>query len=611
MKNHIAILIGALALCSCEDYLTQENPNKIESEYYFTDESSLEIYTNGFIRSFATAIKSFVDGDKNADTHSWDGQAAYFMDNYSADDATNWTTSNWSQLRSINYYLDNMRNAVASDAILDHYEGVGRFFRALFYIDKVQTFGAVPWYDTSIDATDREALFKDRDNREFVASKILEDLDYACTYCLTSDKYRVRASYIHRYVALALKARFCLYEGTMRKYHAVDPSTGRAWTKDESRFYLGECVKACEAIMGDGVYKLTDDPAKRQTQYRDMFTNADACGVYTDEFIWARDYDIDLKVTYAINNYMVNPQHANYAFTRQFIDTYLMTDGTPFTSKYPDYDDLDLVAECTDRDYRLAQTIRTPGYTRINSTKVEVPSLSTCMTGYQPIKFVAPADFGSDGYNLSYTDLPIIRTAEIYLNYAEAKAELGTLTQDDIDLTIKKLRDRAGMPNLDMAQANANPDPYLSAPETGYPNVTGSNKGVLLEIRRERTIELLQEGHRYYDLIRWKEGKAFTQPLLGLYIPSKGEYDLDGDGTPDIYLKTKGETPSTKAPLIMEIDQDIFLSEGDHGYISPHKKNPGEWNEARDYYYPIPTDDRSLTGGALTQNPGWNDGLDF
>ena len=134
---------------------------------------------------------------------------------------------------------------------------------------------------------------------------------------------------------------------------------------------------------------------------------------------------------------------------------------------------------------------------------------------------------------------------------------------------------------------------------------------VLLEIRRERTIELLQEGHRYYDLIRWKEGKAFTQPLLGLYIPSKGEYDLDGDGTPDIYLKTKGETPSTKAPLIMEIDQDIFLSEGDHGYISPHKKNPGEWNEARDYYYPIPTDDRSLTGGALTQNPGWNDGLDF
>ena len=271
MKNHIAILIGALALCSCEDYLTQENPNKIESEYYFTDESSLEIYTNGFIRSFATAIKSFVDGDKNADTHSWDGQAAYFMDNYSADDATNWTTSNWSQLRSINFYLDNMRKADAPEAVLNHYEGVGRFFRALFYYAKVRTFGAVPWYEKSIEATDQEALFKDRDNREYVCRKILADLDYACTYCSTAASYRNQASYIHRYVALALKARFCLYEGTMRKYHTLDPSTGRPWQSDESAMYLGECVKACEAIIGDGVYHLTDNAADRRTQYRAMF----------------------------------------------------------------------------------------------------------------------------------------------------------------------------------------------------------------------------------------------------------------------------------------------------------------------------------------------------
>ena len=154
-----------------------------------------------------------------------------------------------------------------------------------------------------------------------------------------------------------------------------------------------------------------------------------------------------------------------------------MADGTRFTDK-AGWETMEFRDECRNRDPRLAQSIRTPGYTRINSTKVEVPSLSTCMTGYQPIKFVAPADFGSDGYNLSYTDLPIIRTAEIYLNYAEAKAELGTLTQADIDLSIKKLRDRVGMPNLDMDHANANPDPYLSAPETGYPNVTGSNKGV-------------------------------------------------------------------------------------------------------------------------------------
>ena len=205
--------------------------------------------------------------------------------------------------------------------------------------------------------------------------------------------------------------------------------------------------------------------------------------------------------------------------------------------------------------------------------------------------------------------LTLLRTAEVYLNYAEAKAELGTLTQDDLTVSIDKIRERAGMGGLDMEAANADPDPFLLA---CYPNVTKSaNTGVILEIRRERTVELLMENLRYWDIMRWKEGKTFEQPLLGLYIPAKGEYDIDGDGTPDVYFATKGETPSTTAKLTLVIDQDILFSDGDHGYISPHKNNPGIWDETRDYFYPIPTDDRSLTGGALTQNPGWNDGLNF
>ena len=382
MKKYIFMILAVLTVCACQDFLVKENPNRIESDFYFTDESSLEIYTNGMIRSAASSIKGFIDGDKNADTHSWDGQASYFMDNYSADDASNWDMDNWSQLRNINYYLANMRKAEADEAVLNHYEGVGRFFRAFFYYVKVKTFGAVPWYDAPIESTDTEALFKDRDNREYVCSKILEDLNYACTYCSDASEYRVRASYIHRYVALAFKARFCLYEGTFRKYHKNDPSTGKPWTKDESEMYLRECISACEEIMSSGVYSLTDNAADRKSQYRDMFTNADACGVYTNEFIWARDYDLALNVTYAINNYLVNPQHANYAFTRQFINTYLMLDGTPFTDKYENYNSVDFNTECKDRDYRLAQTIRTPGFTRDNGTTFWAPDVKFSKTGY-------------------------------------------------------------------------------------------------------------------------------------------------------------------------------------------------------------------------------------
>lgn len=597
MKKYIVMLIGSLALSSCEDYLTQENPNKIESEYYFTDESSLEIYTNGLIRSFATAIKSFIDGDKNADTHSWDGQAAYFMDNYSADDATNWTTSNWSQLRSINYYLDNMRKAEASPAVLDHYEGVGRFFRALFYINKVQTFGAVPWYDTSIDATDTEALFKDRDNREYVAAKILEDLDYACTCCLASKKYMTRASYIHRYVALALKARFCLYEGTMRKYHAVDPSTGRAWTKDESRFYLGECVRACEAIMGDGVYKLVDNASKRQTQYRDMFTNADACGVYTDEFIWARDYDIDLKVTYAINDYMVNPQHANYAFTRQFIDTYLMTDGTPFTSKYADYDSVDFATECTDRDFRLAQTIRTPGFTRDGGTTQWAPDVKFSKTGYQPIKWLTDDSSKDTNVAAIASDVPLMRYAEVLLSYAEAKAELGEMTEEVWNKTIKPLRERAGVVSIYPTAA----DPYMAA---YFQNrVTDP---FILEVRRERGIELTMENSRYQDIIRWHQGELFAREWKGVWIPAVDmPLDLNGDGAPETIVTANAKLQSTLNILMIDGASEAGhkLSKGTSGNILPATALERKWQDHK-YVRPIPTSARQENPN-LTQNPKW------
>lgn len=196
------------------------------------------------------------------------------------------------------------------------------------------------------------------------------------------------------------------------------------------------------------------------------------------------------------------------------------------------------------------------------------------------------------------------------LNYAEAKAELGTLTQADIDLAIKPLRDRAGVVNLSLETANAAPDPYLASAETGYVNVTGDNKGVILEIRRERTVELLMENLRYWDIMRWKEGKRFEKPFTGLYFPGTGSYDLNGDGVDDICIWS-GSKPSTSAPVVYELGKEIFLSGGGSGYVIVHTDYTRTWNEARDYLYPVPTDDRVLTQGAISQNPGWNDGLNF
>ncbi len=599
MKKIFLILLPlCMVLSSCEDFLTQKNPNKIESEYYFTDEASLEIYTNGLVRAYGTAIKSFIDGDKYADTHSWDGQLDYLQDSYSASIPNNWTTSQWSSLRSINYYLDNMRNASASEDVLNHYEGVGRFFRAMFYFDKLKTFGAVPWYETSIDATDQDALYKARDSRELVAQKILDDLNYACENCSDDAKYRNRASLIHKYVALTLKARFCLFEGTFRKYHKVDPSTGKAWTADESVKYLEECADACEKIMASGVYSLIDVEANRKTQYREMFTAEDGCSSQAAEWIWARDYDITLAVTYAINDYMVNPQHANYAFTRQFINTYLMTDGTPFTTKYPEYDKVDFTTECLDRDYRLCQTIRHPGFTRDKGKTTNwAPNVTFSKTGYQPIKWLT--DDSTKDLNISAiaTDVPLMRYAEVLLSYAEAKAELGEMSPEIWNATIAPLRERAGVKSVNPATA----DPYMV--EYFQNQITDP---VILEIRRERGIELTMENQRYYDIIRWHQGELFARPWKGIWIESsEKELDLNNDGVADTFVTTDSKSTSKLYKLMIDGASEAGhkLSEGTSGNILPATLLERKWQEKK-YVRPVPSIAISQNPN-LSQNYGW------
>lgn len=265
---------------------------------------------------------------------------------------------------------------------------------------------------------------------------------------------------------------------------------------------------------------------------------------------------------------------------------------------------------------RLYQTIRTPGYKRIGTSVELAPDLACSVTGYQPIKYVQdPKAAGGqvDRAGFSTCDLPVYRFAEVLLNYAEAKAELGTLTQADLDASINLIRDRAGMPDLKMSAANAAPDRYLSAAETGYPNVTGSNKGVILEIRRERAIELTEEGFRFNDLVRWAAGKCIDQAITGMYFPGPGSYDLTADGNPDVVLYEQGTAkPAVQGtPQIYELGKDIVLTQGTKGYINFYSnivRTP--FNEGRDYLYPLPTDERSLNHN-LTQNPGWADGLDF
>ena len=441
------------------------------------------------------------------------------------------------------------------------YQAEARFFRAYAYRTLVYLYGDVPWVDRPIDAGDPLLFEKGRDPREMVMQKVIEDLDFAVTNLpVERSVYRVT-----RWAALALKSRVCLFEGTFRKYHGL-----KDWES-----YLTACATASKRFIDESGYSVYTTGT---TPYLNLFSSLKALDT---EIVLARAYNTAIGLKHDVNGYLTSITMGRPGLLKNIANMYLMKDGTPFTSQ-PGWETMQLPEESKNRDGRFAQTVRTPGYKRIDDTALSAPNLAATMTGYQLVKYLQSAKY--DSYNASTNDLPLLRAAEVMLNYAEAKAELGTLTQEDIDLAIKPLRDRAGVANLSLTKANASPDPYLASPETGYANVTGDNKGVILEIRRERTVELLMENLRYWDIMRWKEGKRFEKPFTGLYFPGTGSYDLN---------------------------KEIFLSGGDSGYIIIHTDYARSWNEERDYLYPVPTDDRVLTQGAITQNPGWNDGLNF
>lgn len=579
-------MLSVICLASCS--LDKFPLDSISPESFFSNEEELQAFSNGFY-TMLPASSLYTD---NADTYTQN----QLPDEISGlrvipDEGGGWT---WTDLRKVNTLIEYSVNCEDEDVRIK-YNALARFFRAYFYYDKVRRFGDVPWYDKQLDS-DSPELKKPRDSREYVMQKMIEDIDYAIENLgIGKELYRIT-----RWSALALKSRFCLFEGTFRKYHDINLE-GHDW-----KWYLEQAAAASETLMNESGYSLytADGPDK---SYLNLFAAENAIDT---EVILARDYNQALGVFHNSNYFAIGQTNGQPGMTRKLVASYLMSDGSRFTDK-DGWREMQFYDECQDRDPRLAQSIRTPGYMRIGGSTPVLPDFSGSVTGYQQIKYVTTTD--CDSYNISYNDLIIFRMGEVYLNFAEAKAELGTLTQDDLDRSVNLLRDRVGMPHLDLAEANADPDPYLMSEETGYPGVSAKNSGnvgVILEIRRERTIELAQEGFRYYDIIRWKEGQAFNKQFYGMYFPGPGEYDLDGDGNADIYLwsGTKGDSD---AAVQLEIGGAIDLSYGTSGYVTPHPEKEEKWVEERDYYYPIPINDRSLTGGALTQNPGWNDGLDF
>lgn len=327
------------------------------------------------------------------------------------------------------------------------------------------------------------------------------------------------------------------------------------------------------------------------------------------EMIQACYYENDVAENgfwaYMFGNYIPCP-------TKDLVQAYLMKDGSYYSSQ-PGYQTRQFVEEFKDRDPRIYQTLAYPGWELINTMTyatgagIYVQTFNKNFSGYHQIKgFINNKE---ESYYVGI-DFPVIRYAEVLLTYAEAKAELGELTQDVLDQTVNLLRDRAGMPHLQM---NPPVDPVMAA---AFPGV----ESTLLEIRRERRVELVFEGFRFDDLMRWHAGKLLEKEPEGLYFPSLGKFDLTGDGIEDIYLipssqsipaEEDKETNSLgeklvyyRAGTIDDQNATVYLSEGDHGVIQTIKEM-GTFEEPKFYYRPIPKHEMELNPNLGPQLFGW------
>lgn len=583
------MLLGINFSCN-DDFLERFPETEIAKENFFNSEEDLEIYiydlydfpgvgkyvgdlsTDNAATTGNTEIKTMMNGDPTPEniTGGW----------------------NWDQLREINFFLDNFSKASISEEALSHFEGLARFFRARFYMDKVKRFSDVPWYGQVLE-TDDEELYKPRDPRAMVVDSIFADYQFAAENVRST----APTGAVDRYVVLTYMARHALYEGTFRKYHG---ELGLEGTADR---FLQMARDAAAEIINSGEFALysTGDP---MADYGALFNNTNLEG--NDEVILATFNEDNLRNSgwwsFMFGNYEVSP-------SRDLLQAYQNADGSYFTNQ-ADFETMQFVEEFENRDPRVYQTYAYPGFILENTSTYSqggglyVQQLQKNFSGYHQLKgFVNNQDVTVQ----NSVDVPVLRYAEVLLTYAEAKAELDELTQSDLDMTINAIRARAGMPAINM---NPAVDPVQQA---RYPDVSS---GLLLEIRRERRLELALEGFRHDDLMRWDAGKLLENEPQGLYFPGLGKYDLTGDGIEDIHLIPNTESiPADKETNSLGVqlvyyrtglpgsDAGVYLSEGTAGHVVTVPER-GTFMDPKYYYRPVP-ETHVVVNPNLQQIFGW------
>ncbi|MGO1786913.1 MAG: RagB/SusD family nutrient uptake outer membrane protein [Sphingobacterium sp.] len=574
MKNIIKItslfLASAIALVSCNDSFLDRPPlDEVISEMYFEKPQDLEIYMNQFYT--ASFFPKYANHGNDYDSDNLVGSTVNTRLQGTRTVSTTGSIG-FGNVRSLNYFLNNYKKIEENHELSTYQQYVGEayYFKAVTYFNLLKSYGDIQWLDVELGTSSPE-LYRGRTPRDQVADRILGCLDTAAMY-LTEERTN-GYSRINKWIALLMQSRVALYEGSWQKYHK---GTAFAPVDVDPTPYFEKAVEAAQAVMESGLYTVYTNSSP-ENDYRALFNRRDYAS--NPEVMFWRKYDNELSrgdgdFTNDRNFRMSQPLGKSMA--KQMVDQYLCLDGKPIAGNglFQGYEDIS--TEFENRDPRLSQTIATPDqvwkisangdtqnwsviYNTLNTkTDLNAPTGYVIQKGYDPQLI----------YHVQqYEETPSIlfRYAEVLLNYVEAKAELGAVTQQDIDLAIKPLRDRVGMPNLIISE-------IAQDPNWEFPALTP----VINEIRRERRIELAAEGFRWDDIARWA---AADEVIVG--------------------TRPRGF-------LASQINQNPFPVD-DNGFLDPFQNAiPSGYGFKldRDYLNSIPERELNLNEN-LQQNPGW------
>ncbi|PPL02737.1 RagB/SusD family nutrient uptake outer membrane protein [Parapedobacter indicus] len=579
MKRLFFIIISCVLLWGCsEDYLNRYPLDEISSVDFWKTTKDLELYINQFYPSAfpisgSDRLQLVFASDLSTDDVVPVEADARLRGSRVVPATGGW---NYTEIRNVNYFLENYEKVEEPFESYKHFVGEAYFFRAFFYFSNLKAYGDLPWIDQTLNS-DSPELYGRRIPRNEIVDLIVSDLDQSIalmTAGISHDRTR-----LNKEIALLFKSRICLYEGTWEKYHQGTPF-GVANAEPEK--FLRLAVEAAEELMNLETYSVYT-PGEEDKAY--FFFGETDYSSHPEVLLWKK-YDLALSLGHSRQFQIARGNGGGIGLTKSLIDSYLCNDGRPIIlsdgSINPLYNgDGNLISVAENRDPRLQQTIFLPGAplqvvggdtTRFTRPTVDNPAHTKNTTGYQVSKTLNydPVHHNtSETLAVGYSGWIIMRYAEALLNFAEAKAELNTITQDDLNKSVNLLKKRVGMPPLILA--NITQDPNWLFPEL---------PPVINEIRRERRIELVLEGFRWDDIARWA---AAEQLIIGKR-PLGAKFNATD--YPDLSVT------------------DFRLT---NGYFDEYRDilpSGFGFDPARDYLNPISTEELVLNP-SLTQNPGW------